>query len=112
MFSRIFRKKRRPESEAVIDLGRLNAFRERKESVEAASASSMMDPTSTDFLGTLATAASENSNAGSTSSTSRITSTDTERVEQVSRRLERALERIDLLEHKITRIEHRTDLRY
>ncbi len=121
-----FGKKRRPENEAVIDLGKLKEIDTRNRLLKANplnASSSAPGPASTDmdFLGALAASATSTETPSAESSpspgfntpiASSSQSIDPERFERLHRRIDHVIQRMELIERKIDRIEHRVDLKY
>lgn len=112
-----FGKKKKPQSEAVIDIGTLKEIDERNKSLREnplQASSSAPGPAANDdmsFLGSLATAASSESSSSMPVASS-SPSIDIEKLERLDRRIDRLIERFELIERKIERIERRVDLKY
>lgn len=94
---RIFKKK--IENEAVIDLAKLKEIEERQKAIKEAS----VEKSDTSFLTAL---------AASATTEKAITNLDEEKMERLSKKIDRFLNRLELLEHKIQRIENRIDIKY
>ena len=107
VFGKIFKKKR-PENEAVIDLGKLKELRN-TERVLKDSTETTGTETNVGFLGTLAGAASSDEKPLRIASSSSV---DVEKFKRLGKRIDNLMDRLELLERKIERIEHRVDLRY
>lgn len=110
-------KRKRPQSEAVIDIGKLKEIDERNRNLKEnplQASSSAPGPASSEgdfgFLGALANAAS--GNIASTPVASSSPNIDIEKIERLDRRIDRLIERFELIERKIERIERRVDLKY
>ena len=121
-----FSKRKRPQNEAVIDLGKLKEIDSRNRLLKANplnASSSAPGPASTDmdFLGALAASAtsteipsaeSSPSHSFDTPVASSSSSIDPEKYERLHRRIDHVIQRMELIERKIERIEHRVDLKY
>ena len=95
VFGKIFKKKR-PENEAVIDLGKLNELRN-KERILKGSTETTGTETNVGFLGTLASAAGSDEKPLRIASSSSL---DVEKFGRLGKRIDHLMDRIELLEKK------------
>ncbi|MEM4152753.1 MAG: hypothetical protein QXK80_01375 [Candidatus Pacearchaeota archaeon] len=102
--------KKKVKNEAVIDLGKLKEIENRHRALKEATLASTSSEQDFGFLGTLAAAASSDSQTQTQFASS--SPKDIEKIERLDRRIDRVIERIELMERKIERIERRIDLKY